>query len=120
MHTNGVSHVTVPDDFEGVCTILEWLSYIPKVPYSLGAHAVRLGWRREGGSTMDETRLLPLPLLLLVIPSPAFCLWGGSEVRIQGHKDGRTMSADPSEKGYVDNHEPRTSQPAWIHSWLPP
>uniref|UniRef100_E9PSQ0 acetyl-CoA carboxylase n=1 Tax=Rattus norvegicus TaxID=10116 RepID=E9PSQ0_RAT len=30
MHTNGVSHVTVPDDFEGVCTILEWLSYIPK------------------------------------------------------------------------------------------
>ncbi|EGW10621.1 Acetyl-CoA carboxylase 2 [Cricetulus griseus] len=30
MHMNGVSHVTVPDDFEGVCTILEWLSYIPK------------------------------------------------------------------------------------------
>ncbi|XP_041504337.1 acetyl-CoA carboxylase 2 isoform X3 [Microtus oregoni] len=30
MHNNGVSHVTVPDDFEGVCTILEWLSYIPK------------------------------------------------------------------------------------------
>ncbi|XP_031193342.1 acetyl-CoA carboxylase 2 isoform X3 [Mastomys coucha] len=30
MHTNGVSHVTVPDDFEGVCTILDWLSYIPK------------------------------------------------------------------------------------------
>ncbi|EDL19919.1 acetyl-Coenzyme A carboxylase beta [Mus musculus] len=30
MHTNGVSHVTVPDDFEGVCTILEWLSFIPK------------------------------------------------------------------------------------------
>ncbi|XP_076778578.1 acetyl-CoA carboxylase 2 isoform X2 [Arvicanthis niloticus] len=30
MHTNGVSHVTVPDDFEGVCTILEWLSYMPK------------------------------------------------------------------------------------------
>eukprot|EP00069_Balaena_mysticetus_P013532 bmy_08280T0 len=30
MHYNGVSHVTVPDDFEGVCTILEWLSYMPK------------------------------------------------------------------------------------------
>uniref|UniRef100_A0A8C0ALK5 Acetyl-CoA carboxylase 1 n=1 Tax=Bos mutus grunniens TaxID=30521 RepID=A0A8C0ALK5_BOSMU len=30
MHHNGVSHVTVPDDFEGVCTILEWLSYMPK------------------------------------------------------------------------------------------
>ena len=33
MHHNGVSHVTVPDDFEGVCTILEWLSYMPKVQY---------------------------------------------------------------------------------------
>ena len=33
MHYNGVSHVTVPDDFEGVCTILEWLSYMPKVQY---------------------------------------------------------------------------------------
>lgn len=31
MHNNGVSHVTVPDDFEGVYTILEWLSYMPKV-----------------------------------------------------------------------------------------
>lgn len=37
MHNNGVSHVTVPDDFEGVCTILEWLSYIPKVRCSLAA-----------------------------------------------------------------------------------
>ena len=31
MHNNGVSHVTVPDDFEGVYTILQWLSYMPKV-----------------------------------------------------------------------------------------
>lgn len=31
MHNNGVSHVIVPDDFEGVYTILQWLSYIPKV-----------------------------------------------------------------------------------------
>lgn len=31
MHNNGVSHVTVPDDFEGVYTILQWLSYLPKV-----------------------------------------------------------------------------------------
>uniref|UniRef100_A0A8D2IGK1 Acetyl-CoA carboxylase beta n=1 Tax=Urocitellus parryii TaxID=9999 RepID=A0A8D2IGK1_UROPR len=30
MHFNGVSHITVPDDFEGVYTILEWLSYMPK------------------------------------------------------------------------------------------
>ncbi|XP_067862154.1 acetyl-CoA carboxylase isoform X2 [Heptranchias perlo] len=30
MHNNGVSHTTVPDDFEGVYTILQWLSYMPK------------------------------------------------------------------------------------------
>uniref|UniRef100_A0A8C0G2A3 Acetyl-CoA carboxylase beta n=1 Tax=Chelonoidis abingdonii TaxID=106734 RepID=A0A8C0G2A3_CHEAB len=30
MHNNGISHVTVPDDFEGVYTILQWLSYMPK------------------------------------------------------------------------------------------
>ncbi|XP_077165163.1 acetyl-CoA carboxylase 2 isoform X1 [Paroedura picta] len=30
MANNGVSHVTVPDDFEGVCIILQWLSYMPK------------------------------------------------------------------------------------------
>lgn len=33
MHFNGVSHITVPDDFEGVYTILKWLSYMPKVRY---------------------------------------------------------------------------------------
>lgn len=31
MHNNGVTHTTVPDDFEGVFTILQWLSYMPKV-----------------------------------------------------------------------------------------
>ncbi|KAG7480864.1 hypothetical protein MATL_G00060810 [Megalops atlanticus] len=30
MHDNGVTHTTVPDDFEGVFTILQWLSYMPK------------------------------------------------------------------------------------------
>ncbi|OXB62162.1 hypothetical protein ASZ78_015344 [Callipepla squamata] len=30
MHNNGISHITVPDDFEGVLTILQWLSYMPK------------------------------------------------------------------------------------------
>ncbi|XP_069882456.1 acetyl-CoA carboxylase 2 isoform X1 [Dipodomys merriami] len=30
MYHNGISHITVPDDFEGVYTILEWLSYMPK------------------------------------------------------------------------------------------
>uniref|UniRef100_A0A8C2T659 Acetyl-CoA carboxylase beta n=1 Tax=Coturnix japonica TaxID=93934 RepID=A0A8C2T659_COTJA len=30
MHNNGISHITVPDDFEGVYTILRWLSYMPK------------------------------------------------------------------------------------------
>uniref|UniRef100_A0A672PNW9 acetyl-CoA carboxylase n=1 Tax=Sinocyclocheilus grahami TaxID=75366 RepID=A0A672PNW9_SINGR len=30
MHNNGVTHNIVPDDFEGVLTILQWLSYMPK------------------------------------------------------------------------------------------
>ncbi|XP_018104904.1 acetyl-CoA carboxylase isoform X2 [Xenopus laevis] len=30
MHNNGVTHSTVCDDFEGVYTILQWLSYMPK------------------------------------------------------------------------------------------
>uniref|UniRef100_G1QLR1 acetyl-CoA carboxylase n=1 Tax=Nomascus leucogenys TaxID=61853 RepID=G1QLR1_NOMLE len=34
MYYNGVSHITVPDDFEGVYTILEWLSYMPKDNHS--------------------------------------------------------------------------------------
>lgn len=31
MHNNGVTHNTVCDDFEGVFTLLQWLSYMPKV-----------------------------------------------------------------------------------------
>lgn len=31
MHNNGVTHSTVCDDFEGVFTILQWLSYMPMV-----------------------------------------------------------------------------------------
>uniref|UniRef100_A0A7N9AQT6 acetyl-CoA carboxylase n=1 Tax=Mastacembelus armatus TaxID=205130 RepID=A0A7N9AQT6_9TELE len=34
MHNNGVTHTTVPDDFEGVFTILQWLSYMPKNNHS--------------------------------------------------------------------------------------
>ncbi|XP_058238551.1 acetyl-CoA carboxylase 1 isoform X4 [Hemibagrus wyckioides] len=30
MHNNGVTHTTVSDDFEGVYTLLQWLSYMPK------------------------------------------------------------------------------------------
>ncbi|XP_063060931.1 acetyl-CoA carboxylase-like isoform X2 [Engraulis encrasicolus] len=30
MHNNGVTHSTVTDDFEGVYTLLQWLSYMPK------------------------------------------------------------------------------------------
>lgn len=33
MHNNGVAHTTVPDDFDGVYTILQWLSYMPKVRF---------------------------------------------------------------------------------------
>lgn len=31
MHNNGVTHSIVCDDFEGVFTVLHWLSYMPKV-----------------------------------------------------------------------------------------
>uniref|UniRef100_A0A667YY98 acetyl-CoA carboxylase n=1 Tax=Myripristis murdjan TaxID=586833 RepID=A0A667YY98_9TELE len=34
MHNNGVTHTTVPDDFEGVFTILQWLSYMPENNHS--------------------------------------------------------------------------------------
>ncbi|KAM4577442.1 acetyl-CoA carboxylase isoform 2-T3 [Odontesthes bonariensis] len=34
MHNNGVTHTTVPDDFDGVFTILQWLSYMPKNKHS--------------------------------------------------------------------------------------
>ena len=31
MHNNGVSHLTAHSDFEGVVSIVNWLSYVPKV-----------------------------------------------------------------------------------------
>ena len=31
MHNNGVTHMTVPSDVEGVAAIIDWLGYIPKV-----------------------------------------------------------------------------------------
>ena len=34
MHNNGVTHITVCDDFEGVFNILQWLAYMPKVIFS--------------------------------------------------------------------------------------
>ncbi|KAI5088493.1 acetyl-CoA carboxylase 2 isoform X3 [Silurus meridionalis] len=34
MQNNGVTHTTVPDDFEGLYTILQWLSYMPKNKHS--------------------------------------------------------------------------------------
>ncbi|XP_041854600.1 acetyl-CoA carboxylase isoform X2 [Melanotaenia boesemani] len=34
MYNNGVTHTSVPDDFEGVFTILQWLSYMPKNKHS--------------------------------------------------------------------------------------
>jgi len=31
MHNNGVSHAVTANDFDGVCVMLRWLSYMPKV-----------------------------------------------------------------------------------------
>ncbi|KAK1331292.1 hypothetical protein QTO34_009243 [Cnephaeus nilssonii] len=36
MHNNGVTHSTVCDDFEGVFTVLHWLSYMPKIIQQAG------------------------------------------------------------------------------------
>jgi acetyl-CoA carboxylase carboxyltransferase component len=30
MHHNGVTHVTVPDDYTGVQAICQWLAFVPK------------------------------------------------------------------------------------------
>ena len=30
MHNNGIAHDVVPDDFEGVCLLLKWLSFMPE------------------------------------------------------------------------------------------
>ncbi|XP_073241070.1 acetyl-CoA carboxylase-like isoform X1 [Porites lutea] len=30
MHNNGVTHMVVPDDFGGICAMMQWLSYVPK------------------------------------------------------------------------------------------
>lgn len=31
MHNNGVSHLTAPNDYEGVASIVNWIEYVPKV-----------------------------------------------------------------------------------------
>uniref|UniRef100_A0A8C5JWY7 acetyl-CoA carboxylase n=1 Tax=Jaculus jaculus TaxID=51337 RepID=A0A8C5JWY7_JACJA len=61
MHSNGVSHVTVPDDFQGVCTILEWLSYIPKVRYPSAAQSL--------GDSLANLFLTPLSPTGMLSPS---------------------------------------------------
>lgn len=43
MHNNGVTHNTVCDDFEGVFTILQWLSYMPKVKLFLKKYYILVG-----------------------------------------------------------------------------
>ena len=35
MYNNGVSHDVVANDFDGVVKILQYLSYMPKVRYSV-------------------------------------------------------------------------------------
>jgi len=31
MHNNGVSHAVTANDYDGVCVLLRWLAYMPKV-----------------------------------------------------------------------------------------
>lgn len=104
MHYNGVSHVTVPDDFEGVCTILEWLSYMPKVQYpplELRAWKTLLSssfarWCGEQGTLKMCLGLIFLysSLLPSLIPSPVLavlCFFFNAVVRM--------LSVDPLERG---------------------
>ena len=35
MHNNGVSHAVTANDFDGVCMLLSWLAYMPKVRCSV-------------------------------------------------------------------------------------
>lgn len=71
MHNNGVSHVTVPDDFEGVYTILQWLSYIPKVGGCCrgqggGCHPYLAGDLPSGSPLQDNQS--PVPVTAIVDP----------------------------------------------------
>lgn len=50
MHNNGVTHLTVPSDVEGVAAIIDWLSYIPKVrssPLQSSCDLTKLSPHRE-------------------------------------------------------------------------
>lgn len=52
MHNNGVTHLTVPSDVEGVAAIIDWLSYIPKVsssPLQSSCELTKFSHREEEG-----------------------------------------------------------------------
>ncbi|CAB1319436.1 unnamed protein product [Coregonus sp. 'balchen'] len=55
MHNNGVTHSTVPDDFEGVFTILQWLSFMPKVPLDQHFYSEMPSW--QDSTNRSGTRL---------------------------------------------------------------
>ena len=46
MYSNGVSHAVSSDDYNGVLTMLKWLSYVPKVlPHVVVATILMLLWQ---------------------------------------------------------------------------
>ena len=47
MHNNGVSHAVVPNDFEGICLIARWLSYIPAFKGKSLHHCLKSGRDEE-------------------------------------------------------------------------
>lgn len=59
MHNNGVTHNIVPDDFEGVLTILQWLSYMPKVDCSQILYLQVESQSKQTNKNMHSSHLSP-------------------------------------------------------------
>ena len=49
MHPNGVSHLTVGDDVEGVGEIVRWLSFVPKTKWASPARPLLTAGTQSSG-----------------------------------------------------------------------
>lgn len=63
MHNNGVTHTTVCDDFEGVFTLLIWLSYMPKVCRRHCDMKPRESCFESNSAVLLQNRSSPVPML---------------------------------------------------------
>jgi acetyl-CoA carboxylase carboxyltransferase component len=58
MHYNGVSHLTASDDFAGVQTVVNWLSYIPAVWLQINGYN-----KSQFICYLSQAKNAPLPIL---------------------------------------------------------